>query len=52
MHRDARPFWPMTAANPMLGVVGLGTLHLACVLLGLAGLIGLAFRAPSPDGMG
>ena len=44
MHRDARPFWPFTDRNPLLSLVGVGSLHLACVILGVVGLIGLAFR--------
>jgi membrane-bound metal-dependent hydrolase YbcI (DUF457 family) len=44
MHRDARPFWPMSDENPLLSLVGVGVLHLACVALGVFGLIGLAFK--------
>jgi membrane-bound metal-dependent hydrolase YbcI (DUF457 family) len=44
MHRDVQPFWPFAAENPLLGLVGVGALHLACVALGFAGAIILAFR--------
>lgn len=37
MHSDIRPFMPWTDANPLLGQLGAGTLHLGCVLAGLAG---------------
>jgi membrane-bound metal-dependent hydrolase YbcI (DUF457 family) len=42
MHRDARPFWPITGSNPLLGVVGVGGLHLACLVVGFFGLVVLA----------
>lgn len=37
MHADIRPFLPWTEANPLLGLVGLGALHLGCLAAGLAG---------------
>jgi membrane-bound metal-dependent hydrolase YbcI (DUF457 family) len=43
MHRDVRPFWPLSDANPLLSLVGVGVLHLACLVLGFFGVIGLAF---------
>lgn len=42
MHGDMRPFAPITAANPLLALVPLTTLHLGLVLAGLAGLLLLA----------
>lgn len=39
MHRDVRPFAPLTDANPFLGMVGLDALHLSCVVAGLVGLV-------------
>jgi membrane-bound metal-dependent hydrolase YbcI (DUF457 family) len=36
MHPDVRPFAPFTDANPLLHVVPLELLHLACVLAGVA----------------
>ncbi len=42
MHDDIRPFLPFSDGNPLLGLVGLGTLHFACVIAGLIGA-GLAF---------
>jgi len=45
MHRDIRPFWPFTDANPLLGAIGLGALHALCLACGIAGAIVLAFRS-------
>jgi hypothetical protein len=45
MHPDLRPFWPISTANPFLGALGLGALHLACVASGIAGAYILALRA-------
>lgn len=39
MHDDIRPFLPFTEANPLHGLVGLGTLHLGCLLAGVAGAV-------------
>lgn len=39
MHPDVRPFAPRADTNPLLGLIGLGALHLGCVVLGLIGLI-------------
>jgi hypothetical protein len=44
MHPDIRPFAPWTDANPLLGAVGLGALHLGCVVAGLIGLMLLWVR--------
>ena len=44
MHRDIRPFWPLSDANPLLSLVGVGMLHLACLVTGFFGLIALAFE--------
>lgn len=38
MHPDIRPFAPWTDANPLLGMVELSTLHIVCVLAGIAGV--------------
>jgi membrane-bound metal-dependent hydrolase YbcI (DUF457 family) len=45
MHRDIRPFWPFTDANPLLRVVDLPALHLVCVATGALGLAWLAARS-------
>ena len=37
MHGDIRPFAPWTDANPLLGTVGLGALHLGCLAAALIG---------------
>jgi hypothetical protein len=34
-HSDVQPYWPWAAGNPLLGVVGLTTLHLSCVAAGV-----------------
>ncbi len=39
MHADIRPFAPWTDANPLLGAVGLGALHLGCMIAGTAGVV-------------
>ena len=38
MHRDIQPLAPFSASNPLLGMLPLGVLHIACALLALAGL--------------
>ena len=38
MHADMRPWWPLADQNGLLGLVPLGTLHVAC--LALAGIGG------------
>jgi membrane-bound metal-dependent hydrolase YbcI (DUF457 family) len=35
MHSDVQPYWPWAAGNPLLGVVGVATLHLSCVAGGV-----------------
>jgi hypothetical protein len=44
MHGDIEPFAPFSDASPWLRAVSLGTLHLACVASGLAGLAVLVLR--------
>ena len=44
MHADLRPLAPFTSANPLLRVVDLGGLHLACVVAGALGLGALWLR--------
>ena len=41
MHADIRPLWPLTEANPLLGIVGLDALHWGCAVAGVAGLVWL-----------
>lgn len=45
MHADIRPFRPFTDANPLFEALGLGPLHLACILFGVFGAALLALRA-------
>ena len=49
MHSDVRPFLPWTQANPLLGAVGAGALHLGCLLAGLAGVGWLWARRARPS---
>lgn len=44
MHADVRPFAPFSMANPLLDVLSTADLHLLCVALGMAGLLGIALR--------
>lgn len=37
MHDDIRPFLPFSEGNPLLGLVGLGSLHLFCLFSGALG---------------
>jgi hypothetical protein len=39
MHADIRPFMPWTSANPLLGAVDLGTLHVGCLAMGVIGFM-------------
>lgn len=38
MHGDMQPFWPIAEGNRLVGVVGVGTLHMACAATGFLGL--------------
>jgi hypothetical protein len=44
MHDDIRPFLPFTSANPLHLAMGVGPLHLACVVSGVIGLLLLGLR--------
>ena len=48
MHRDVRPFLPFSDHNPFLGLIGVGTLHMACVVAGIVGLIGVTLWGTRP----
>jgi membrane-bound metal-dependent hydrolase YbcI (DUF457 family) len=40
MHDDTQPWWPLSDANPLLGLLSLRALHLGCLLLaGLGGAV-------------
>ena len=45
MHADMRPWWPFRTDNPLLYLMGIDRLHLACALAGLLGLAVIALRA-------
>ncbi len=38
MHADMHPFAPLTGTNPLLGLVGLGPLHVFCIVSGAVGV--------------
>lgn len=44
MHHDIRPLSPVSEQNSLLGVVGLGPLHLFCIVTGVVALAILAIR--------
>ncbi|MBI5381191.1 MAG: hypothetical protein HZA31_04760 [Opitutae bacterium] len=44
MHPDLRPWAPFSDANPLYALGSLGTLHGACVITGLVGLIVITVR--------
>ena len=39
MHADMTPFAPWSAANALLAAISLSTLHAACVVLGIVGVL-------------
>jgi membrane-bound metal-dependent hydrolase YbcI (DUF457 family) len=45
MHADMTPFAPFTQANPLLGIISLGRLHLGCALAAIGGLIVIGVRS-------
>jgi len=45
MHADMNPFWPLAGGNPLLGLLSLTELHLACIFSGLLGGSVIAIRA-------
>jgi membrane-bound metal-dependent hydrolase YbcI (DUF457 family) len=45
MHRDIQPLAPFSTSNALLSAVSLSALHLACVALGLVGLLVAAVRS-------
>jgi membrane-bound metal-dependent hydrolase YbcI (DUF457 family) len=45
MHYDMSPFAPFSNLTPTYGIVSLDTLHIACALAGVAGLLLLGARA-------
>lgn len=42
MHPDIHPFLPWTEANPLLDIIGLDALHVACVLAAAIGVVSYA----------
>lgn len=50
MHHDIRPLAPFSEANGLLGAVSLDTLHLACVVAGVAGSVLWAVRGGRSPG--
>lgn len=39
MHHDMTPFAPFSERNPLLGLVSVSTLHVACVAAGVVGVV-------------
>jgi membrane-bound metal-dependent hydrolase YbcI (DUF457 family) len=48
MHDDVQPFMPWSTANPFLGLVDLGLLHVGCLVAGVVGAALLLRRASAP----
>jgi hypothetical protein len=44
MHADLRPWAPFAAGNGLLGLLSIPDLQMLCVVLGIAGVIGVAAR--------
>ena len=44
MHPDVRPFMPFSNNDPFLGLIGVGTLHVACLLAAVLGAVGLTHK--------
>ena len=44
MHVDIQPFSPFSTANPLLGVIPLGSLHMALLVLGAVGVVLVGLR--------
>jgi len=38
MHPDLQPFWPFSSENPVLGLIGIGNLHIICLICFIIGL--------------
>lgn len=49
MHRDMRPWWPLSDENGLAGMVSVGSLHGGCALAGLFGLVLLLLLRDSGD---
>lgn len=46
MHSDAQPWSPFSLDNPLLGILSMRWLHLACIFAGIGGAIALCFKDP------
>lgn len=44
MHADIQPLTPFSSANALLGVIPMSILHIACVVFGLLGVLGVLLR--------
>lgn len=51
MHADMTPFAPFTNANPLLGIIPLGALHLGCIATGILGIAIVVWRRMSHSGV-
>lgn len=44
MHADMSPWWPLARGNNLLDWITIDQLHLACVVMGILGAMGCAWR--------
>jgi membrane-bound metal-dependent hydrolase YbcI (DUF457 family) len=47
MHADMYPWWPLSLDNELLGIISMGSLHVSCVVAGVLGALGGAWRFAS-----
>jgi hypothetical protein len=45
VHSDVRPYRPLVAGNPLLGMIGAGALHFWCIVTGVVAAVVLIARA-------
>ena len=48
MHSDVRPLWPFSDSNGLFGLIGAGTMHGICFVLGVIGAL-ICARVRSPN---
>ena len=47
MHADMSPWWPVASGKQLLDVISIDQLHIACLVAGIVGAIGVAVRLKS-----
>jgi len=45
MHADMSPWWPIAPGNQLLRVISVEQLHVACLIAGIIGIIGIIVRS-------